>query len=139
MTIYWCKAVEEVLEASRSKASGTIIMVIDADCNDDDNNDQRGSLVQAPLRQTGGYDHFSNVVGRWCGSLWLEACVMLEFDRKKSPWRIGFHKHCQRHALHMTIYQHTVLGSAVGQIQQAVERLWASGKKGGLSILPTDV
>ena len=65
---------------------------------------------------------------------------MLEFDRKKKsmadwvPQTLS-----QRHALHMTIYQHTVLGSTVGQIQQAVERLWASGKKRGLSKLPTDV
>ena len=33
-------------KAGRSKASGTIITGIDANCNADDNNDQRGSLVK---------------------------------------------------------------------------------------------
>ena len=37
--------VSEVLEAGRSKASGSIFLGIDANCNVDDSDDQRGVLV----------------------------------------------------------------------------------------------
>ena len=40
------QSVEEVLEAGRSKASGSIFLGVDANCNIDDSNDQRGVLVQ---------------------------------------------------------------------------------------------
>ena len=40
------QSVEEVLEASRSKASGSIFLGVDANCNIDDSNDQRSVLVQ---------------------------------------------------------------------------------------------
>ena len=40
------QSVEEVLEAGRSKASGSIFLGVDAHCNIDDSNDQRGVLVQ---------------------------------------------------------------------------------------------
>ena len=40
------KAVEEVLETGRTKASGSIFVGIDANCNIDDNGDQRGLLVR---------------------------------------------------------------------------------------------
>ena len=40
------QSVEEVLEAGRSKASGSIFLGVDANCNIDDSNDQRGVLVR---------------------------------------------------------------------------------------------
>ena len=40
------QSVEEVLEAGRSKASGSIFLGVDANCNIDGSNDQRGVLVQ---------------------------------------------------------------------------------------------
>ena len=40
------QSVEEVLEAGRSKASGSIFWGIDANCNFDDSGDQRGVLVR---------------------------------------------------------------------------------------------
>ena len=40
------QSVEEVLEAGRSKASGSIFLGVDANCNTDDSYDQRGVLVQ---------------------------------------------------------------------------------------------
>ena len=40
------QAVEEVLETGRTKASGSIFVGIDANCNIDDNGDQRGMLVR---------------------------------------------------------------------------------------------
>ena len=40
------QAVEEVLEIGKSKASGSIFVGIDANCNIDDNGDQRGLLVR---------------------------------------------------------------------------------------------
>ena len=39
-------SVEEVLEAGRSKANGSIFLGIDANCNIDDSDDQRGVLVR---------------------------------------------------------------------------------------------
>ena len=39
------QSVEEVLEAGRSKASGSIFLGVDANCNIDDCNGQRGVLV----------------------------------------------------------------------------------------------
>ena len=43
---YFEQSVEEVLEAGRSKASGSIFLGIDANCNIDDSGDQRGVLVR---------------------------------------------------------------------------------------------
>ena len=40
------QSVEDVLEAGRSKASGSIFLGVDANCNIDDSNDQRGVLVR---------------------------------------------------------------------------------------------
>ena len=40
------QSVEEVLEAGRSKASGSIFLGIDANCKKDDSSDQRGVLVR---------------------------------------------------------------------------------------------
>ena len=40
------QSVEEVLEAGRSEASGSIFLGVDANCNIDGSNDQRGVLVQ---------------------------------------------------------------------------------------------
>ena len=40
------QSIEDVLEAGRSEAGGSIFLGIDANCNTDDSNDQRGVLVQ---------------------------------------------------------------------------------------------
>ena len=40
------RPVEEVLETGKSKASGSIFVGIDANCNIDDSGDQRGLLVR---------------------------------------------------------------------------------------------
>ena len=66
-------SVEEVLEAGRSKASGSIFLGIDANCNVDDSDDQRWcwskncALSIICIR-------CSNAFGRWRGSLRREAC-----------------------------------------------------------------
>ena len=51
-------AVEEVLEAGRSRANGSIIMGIDANCNVDDTNDLRGVLVKELCAIRGLHPHF---------------------------------------------------------------------------------
>ena len=61
------QSVEEVLEAGRSKASGSIFLGVDANCNIDDSNDQRVCWSRNCVLCIICF-RCSNAFGRWFGS-----------------------------------------------------------------------
>ena len=92
------QSVEEVLEASRSKPSGSIFLGVDANSNIDDSNDQRGVLVQ-DCALCIICTRCSNAFGRWLGTLRREACGKrrwISSPRTSLLRKLRFQKNCIR-------------------------------------------
>ena len=110
------QCVEEVLETGRSKASGSIFLGIDANCNIDDSGDQRGVLVRESCAVHNLLPYKPLRLSRHVQG------VMLEFERKKKSlagW--SPQTSSQRHELHNALRKHVSLGASVGEIQHALE------------------
>ena len=160
------QAVQEVLEAGRSKASGSSILGIDANCNFGDNDDLRGSLVKdlctgqgllplfqrdwtfawlPPARGTRKkkIDIFFTNQLTSCASIAENLRSKSDHKPLRSVWchagvRVKTEVHGGLGPTNVVtapqlakLYQHTVLGSTVGQFPQAFEKIMGEvGKRG---------